>query len=68
MASYKKLDSKCNYLVYKSSSSEDNVAAAILLTHSPLPQPRSLGFSLHMRAGGSGGGGWPSREGKSPGN
>ena len=29
-----------------SSSSKDNVASAILLTHSPLPPPRSLGFSL----------------------
>ena len=28
-----------------SSSSKDNVASAILLTHSPLPQPRSQGFS-----------------------
>ena len=39
------------------SSSEDNVASAILLTHSPLPQPRSQSFSLPVGGRGEGGAG-----------
>ena len=65
MASYKKLDSKCNHLVYKSSSSEDNVASAILFTHSTQATPTRLTSfpGLFPSRGGR-----LTREGKSPGN
>ena len=55
MASYKKLDSKFNNL-------EDNVASAILFTHSPQATPTSFPGVFPSR------GGRPPREGKSPGN
>ena len=71
MDSYEKLDSKCNKAPLLtavsmgfsiSSSSEDNVASAILFTHSPQATPTSFPglFPSH--------GGRIPREGKSPGN
>ena len=55
MVSYKKLESKCHNL-------EDNVASAILFTHSPQATPTSFLRLFPSRGERS------TREGKSPGN
>ena len=76
MASYKKLDSKCNKAPLLtavsmgfsiSSSSEDNVASAILFTHSPQATPTSFP-GLFPRREGCPPRPAPPREGKSLGN